>query len=93
VPTTPPEEPKVITVRAVKRGGELARRDQPAPWGWTLNVHPHDGSHHVLPSWDTRVHYLDGRCACGPVLDSAGQLIHNSFDGRERHEVHGAPRH
>ena len=66
-------------------------KDTP-PWCWAQLNHPHDGSIHMLPTWDIRKHWLDDQCDCEPVLDAGGRMVHNSFDGRERYEIHGAPR-
>lgn len=50
--------------------------------------------YHVYPVGDFRDHILEGlKCWCKPKLaDEGGVILHNSMDGREKHEC-GAKKH
>ena len=93
--TTPPARKvvEVVLTRAVEDGSEEivpGPRVRPPPWGWLITEHAATGQQHVIPTWDIGNHYYALDCECVPVLDDAGTIHHNSFDGRERYEQ-GAP--
>lgn len=84
--------PTIAEARKPEPGGELRQEGRPPPWGWATSSPPGTPYVHCTPTWDIGEHYIED-CACRPELDGAGFMVHNAFDGRERHEVHGAPRH
>lgn len=87
--TAPRKPVEIISVRAIEGAAEEivhTPNRPPPPWGWVLGTNPHDGTHHIYPTWDIDQHWLDADCRCGPVLDKDEQFIHTSFDGRERYE-------
>lgn len=45
-----------------------------------------NGERHVIPLNDLRQHFGDDECWCKPQ-DREGILVHNSADGREKHET------
>lgn len=68
-----------------------AEGEMPDPWGWAQYRHKLTNQVECVPTWDIHPHVLAGACPCEPELDEHGYLVHNSFDGREKHEILGAP--
>lgn len=56
----------------------------PEDWSW-LGITIDDGTTHIVPLLDVRVHAIHGPCWCSPV-DTGSEIAHNSADGRERYE-------
>lgn len=67
--------------------------------GWKLQEFEYEGIlllvSHVLPMDDLKDHNpnirikdhaLRSQCWCTPMIDEDGLVIHNSMDGREKHE-------
>lgn len=42
---------------------------------------------HILPYHDDKQHYITEECSCCPSINEDGNVVHNSFDGRELFET------
>ncbi len=62
--------------------------DRPV-WGWQVvdASAPDCSEFHTLPRMDVRTHIFDLNCACLPIEDVPGHIIHNAFDGRDAYEA------
>lgn len=63
------------------------------PWAWYTCSQQAGGYTDVVPEWDVNDHFFGETCACEPIMDTNGLLVHNAFDGRERYERGTALRH
>jgi hypothetical protein len=60
---------------------------------WAL-VYGKDLCKHIIPLDDTHAHTTRGeKCVCKPELSELGNIVHNSFDGREQYENGRRQRH
>lgn len=60
-------------------------------WMLTYGV---DLCKHIVPLDDLHEHTTRGeKCACAPELSEFGNIVHNSFDGREQYDTGQRLRH
>lgn len=73
-----------LDLRAPEDDSEQAEHGRPPAWGWAINLPPGSIYRQIVPTWDTGPHYTED-CPCGAELDEGGDMMHNSYDGRERY--------
>ncbi len=47
--------------------------------------------YHIIPEDDLRPHISNMKCPCNPQENEDGNIVHNSYDGREYNEVTNYP--
>ncbi len=58
------------------------------PHQWWYNYQPAVHTPiHILPNHDDKQHFIDDECPCCPTINEDGNVVHESFDGRELFET------